>query len=480
MMPEYLYVVFLIFVGYSIVSVVSHNGIEITIFALPVGVCLYIFTTYVLIISDAPTYPYVAISILSMISIYCLWVCKSPKSKTDLISIAAWLFACLIIFYICNRFSLVKYHFDSLRYLIVGALLAGDNLDTLSKNLLEKRLSSISVINSPSLLFGGLYIKALLPTLSVNALLILYWMSYRGIRSVYNRNIAHIIAISSVLLIISINRYVWSAFYINDHLLEALYILVLVGVGWLCAIGALSTILAVTLQTIAIIGVVLSRPEGFIMAGLALMPVLLSDTVPKSNRIVLCWVWAAAIFVQQSALLLGYASMGHPASEESATIILVFSFAIVALSPALRLGLITRHSHRILFFAQSALWLVLAGLAVSDWSILEISLRATFENVVGGAGRWGPSLAVLAVLVTITLCLPDNFKRNMMSFPVISFIPTVFILAYLRDNPYRVGITDSLNRMIIHIVPLSVLLVASAANLSKSLPIGSIPQKHFK
>ncbi|TVR86211.1 MAG: hypothetical protein EA416_15680, partial [Trueperaceae bacterium] len=39
------------------------------------------------------------------------------------------------------------------------------------------------------------------------------------------------------------------------------------------------------------------------------------------------------------------------------------------------------------------------------------------------------------------------------------FLPQAFVIAYLRDAAYRVGGGDSLNRMLIQVVPLMVVFV---------------------
>jgi membrane protein implicated in regulation of membrane protease activity len=50
---------------------------------------------------------------------------------------------------------------------------------------------------------------------------------------------------------------------------------------------------------------------------------------------------------------------------------------------------------------------------------------------------------------------------------VTTFLPLVFLLAFLRDGAYRVGATDSLNRMWIQIIPLAVLYVMAAIALDR-------------
>ena len=70
---------------------------------------------------------------------------------------------------------------------------------------------------------------------------------------------------------------------------------------------------------------------------------------------------------------------------------------------------------------------------------------------------------ILAALVIGVILLTDAPYRLLLRFPLTASIPMFLLFAFLRGSPYRVGETDSLNRMLIHIVPLAILFVVSAA-----------------
>lgn len=114
---------------------------------------------------------------------------------------------------------------------------------------------------------------------------------------------------------------------------------------------------------------------------------------------------------------------------------------------------------RLLWIAEAGLWLALAGLALRDPAILVDSVDATIQNVVFGDGKWGSSLVLLGTLVAGAVVFLRSPGAANLRFPVTTFLPLAFLLAYLRDAAYRVGYGDSLSRMFMHIVPLAVLFV---------------------
>ena len=428
------------------------------------GICIFIFIVYLQIVTHIATYSLVTLAIFVLLSVGLLLGGGFHKKidKLDLLYLLLSASVILSVVFVCNNISLVKYHFDSLRYLIVSSLIASDNFDALTTNLLLKRLSSVAILNSPAHLSGKFYFPALLPVMAINLMAIMFYLVFTGLWRVTEAWSAYLLAAASVILLLSINRFVWNGFYLNDHLLEALCLLTVVGAGWLGALRALPTQTTSVLQAVATIGVVMSRPEGFIMVGLALLPTLLCEELPRKRRVQLACVWGLTVVVQQAAVLIGYMGLGRHLPH-SAVQTLALGVAISALSPALLLNWITRHAYGILVAAELSLWLMLAALVASDWQMFRASVQATAENVVHGQGGWGVSIMVLAGLVAAAIIFTDAPARIFIRFPVTTFVPIAFILAYLREDSYRVGITDSLNRMIFHIVPMAVLFLASAA-----------------
>ena len=461
---EYIFIIILLLGGYIFLAACGVVKNAKIIFAVTAGACIYVAIVYLQIIMFVPTYSLLTLSIFISTSLLLFFLGGFYRSisKIDVVCLVTCATFILVIIFLCHNFSLVKYHFDSLRYLIVSSLISSNNFDDLTTNLLSKRLSSVAILNSPAHLNRDFYFPGLLPVVGINLLLVMFYLVFTGVSRITQAGGAYLVAGASIILLLSINRVVWNGFYVNDHLIEALCLLTVVGAGWLGALRALPTQTTSVLQMVATIGVVMARPEGFIMAGLALLPTLLSGDVPKSRRVELACVWGLSIVVQQTAVLLGYLGLGRRLPH-AALQTFGLGMAISIFSPALCLNWIVRHAYGILVAAELGLWLMLAILATSDWQMLQASAEATVKNVVLGQGGWGVSMVVLAGLVAAAALLTNAPARIFIRFPLTSFVPVAFILAYLREDSYRVGITDSLNRMIFHILPVAVLFVASVA-----------------
>ena len=337
MIFEYLFISILILSGYGVLSISSFVPLEKSLFALPVAICLYIIITYVQIIFGLSTSYYVTTTALLIIAISCALVHLRNLKNKEISYIVLVLVVFGAVFFISNEISLVKYHFDSIRYLTTSSLLAHDKFDEVVGYALRKRFTPISILNGPAHLSGNFYLRSLTPAIAVNLVLILYYTVYSTFDTIYGSVKSHLLAISASLLLVSINRTVFNAFYINNHLLEALYVFLVAGSAWLCARGRLAPGPATFLIGLSVFGVVICRSEGFIMAGLVLLPILLSDTLPKSNRIALGQIWALSVLIHVAPIVLRAVDAGDAIPGDTAKILLSAAIICVA-SPAVYLS----------------------------------------------------------------------------------------------------------------------------------------------
>ena len=97
----------------------------------------------------------------------------------------------------------------------------------------------------------------------------------------------HPVRRAGAALLLSTNRFVYHAFYLNGHLLFAALLVVIAGAGWL----QVRTASLSWLQLVAVPALIVTRPEGFLVAGLALLPTLLSARIPRRHR-----AWALAVY----------------------------------------------------------------------------------------------------------------------------------------------------------------------------------------
>jgi hypothetical protein len=216
------------------------------------------------------------------------------------------------------------------------------------------------------------------------------------------------------------------------------------------------------LQAVGVAGLVLSRPEGALIGALAVLPTLLWGRFPLYSRWAILTVFGVAVMVQQGFIISAIASLGRPVPARMWWLLDVGLVALLAL-PVLAWSFVTRHHKYVLAAVEGALWLAVVGYSLTRPDQLQRSLDATVQNIVFDAGGWGVSLIVIGALVMGTILFTNAPYRIFLRFPLTASIPMFLLLAFLRGSPYRVGTTDSLNRMLIHIVPLAILFVATAA-----------------
>ena len=123
----------------------------------------------------------------------------------------------------------------------------------------------------------------------------------------------------------------------------------------------------------------------------------------------------------------------------------------------------------ILITTEISLWMILFYfrraelLSEHQVDTLNTSIKVTIENAVFIDGSWGASLVVLSILLVFVILFTDAPYRIYFRFPITTFIPIYLILAFLRGGAYRVSDGDAFNRSLIHIVPLAIFLIVTAA-----------------
>jgi hypothetical protein len=320
------------------------------------------------------------------------------------------------------------------------------------------------MIHAPANLTDDYYFRSVTPLLAASTVAALVWLFREGVRAWVSSTVAVGFAAIGAVLLLSVNRFVYHGFYINGHLFFAATLLTIAGCGWLLASGHPLSRALMTLQLVAIPALVVTRPEGAIFAALSLLPTLLSARVSLRYRMVATAVLGASVTAWHAYVVIKHVGWGidvpYSALAEAA-----LGLAALASIPILRWTFVSRNALAVLWLVEAGLWLGLVFGAVTDFALLRRSVDATIQNVAFGHGGWGLSLVILGTLVVAALILLRAPEQHHLRFAVTCFVPVAFLLIYLREGGYRVGNGDSLNRMLIQVVPLAVLylIVAVAA-----------------
>ena len=462
-MSEVLLIALLLAAGWALLSSLGLSGWGVVPFGFAVASFLTIVVGSLLAVTGSPTRPaaILGVSIVATVTIVAVRRWRPARSDVRVLAIGLAVAVPLVVAF--RALNLVSYHIDSFRYLVASGLLRSDNYGEASVNLLEKRGLSSPIMHSLAGAYGEDYVRSFAPILTLAMIAIVAWF----IVTMFDGRRARLLTIGptvgAILLLATNNRMVWNAFYINDHLIFGVAFLVAAGAVWMMAFGRdTSREAMLTCLSLALPVLVVSRPEGFIAAVLVLLPFTITTAVTASWRSAAIRVLGYSTTVWFGYITLSRHHLGASFSLESAAPTLV-GIGLLAVATLVRRVPDGPWGRRVLHVGEASLWTALGLFAWRDPEILRTSLLSTYENQIGGAGSWGLSLIALGFLGVIALLVGNDRALIHLRYPLTTLLPVFFLLAYLRGGPYRVGQGDSLNRMLLQVVPLLVLYATCAS-----------------
>ncbi len=464
MIVEVLVVLAFLIGGSALAAVYGVRGWAVPAVGFALGVAVHVGLVGALTVASLPSPPWLGV-MLTLLGPLAWWGWRwhqgddVPVAPIPTLGVLA---ATVGLVLAARAANLVNFTPDSFRYLTTAGLLNGGRLDDASPFLLESRVLAVPAMHAPAGLSGELYLRSVTPLLALSGVLVLVWLVTVGLRTFDGPPSPTLIAVAAAALLVTTNRFVFHAFYINGHGPLATWLLILGGASWLAVrradeVGGPQLTL---LQATVLPAIVLARPDGGVLAGLVLLPLLTADGVPARLRWVGLGVLGLTMTAWQGFLVSFYRSAGGDVPFSVTALLLVGIGAVLGALSVRRLGTAWL-PRRSLGLTELVLWGA-AGVAIAfDPQVLLDSARATVQNT-GWEGGWGVSLLMLAGLAVAVLMATDVPGRAVLRFPLTAFVPLAILLAYLRGNAYRVGPGDSLNRMLIHLVPMLILfLVAS-------------------
>ncbi|MDQ7906254.1 hypothetical protein RB614_17210 [Phytohabitans sp. ZYX-F-186] len=473
MIAESLVVLLLLGGGCALLRTAGLRGWGLLPLGFLAGICLLLGAGFVQVATGLPTSPAITLAVVFGAPV-AWWVVCWRRGRGVAVSVplaAGSALAAVAAVAVLRDARMLKWHPDSITYLMAGRLIAdGDYRSTASTELLSTRVFGVPLLHAPAGLDGDLYLRSITPLLTAATVAAVVWFLARAPRTGWWRVAA--VAALVVTLLLTNNRVVFSFFYLNGHLLFAACVLLAAGGGWLLATAGpdRGEPALATLQLLAIPGIVIIRPEGFLAAALVLLPTVLSARVPRRQRVAVL-----AVFGGTTLLFAGFQiwffldrDAGLPASGIGAA---ALGAAALAAIPLLRRGTADRRGGWLLAAAEAGLWLALAALAVRDPDTLWTSVRALYRNQVEGVGGYGLSLTLLTGLLLLAWLMSPRLPHQAhLRFPLTTFLPFCFVMAYLREGAYRAADADSMNRMLMHVVPLAALYLAALLTTSGEAP----------
>ncbi len=430
------------------------------------GIAIQIILGTVQAVTALPSTPVLTLIITLLFPLALLFYCfnrgRDVSIKIFPALLSVLLFVSAVILF--REINLQCLTVDSYWYLIVSSLLEADNLNHATPDHLLTRLLAVPLMHAAANLTGEFYFRSITPLLAISTLTIMAWLTHEGL-SIFNIEpwIVKLLSAAGAFLLVTSNRFVFNAFYINGHMLTAVFIMLLIGCGWLLINNANPSVRALTvLQVISIPVLTVARPENPLFIGIALLPFLVSSKVSWKHRTLLLVVLGFSVLTWYGFLWIKYYGSGQlvPLS-----VVGMFSFGLVSvlIAPLLAWRKIDKLLPHSLILTELGLWLVLIALAFRNFAPLYYSILATIDNIFLGYGGWGSFLVLIILIAAVLMVFTKAENMVYLRFPLTTFFPFAFLLVYLRESAYRVGHGDSLNRIFLHIVPLALLFIISTA-----------------
>ncbi|MDJ0962460.1 MAG: hypothetical protein QNJ88_17565 [Acidimicrobiia bacterium] len=367
----------------------------------------------------------------------------------------------LVVGVVVHLVHLTRLTVDSVRYLMTanalqstGALDAANPWDLRMRHLVAPLLHTGGVVD------GAGYSATVTPLFAVSGFVAVGWMAWQFFdrRAVTLRTRWWLLGSMGVLLVTT-NRFVYHAFYVNGHMFFAVFALVAIGLAALAAADGDWRLIVPA--AVALAAIVPLRPEGLLAVAVLIVPALATHRIPYVQRwllliptIVTAVLWNGVIW--PTFAIDGDLGVFGP----------VYGNLFVAAGLAAGLGLLALPSVQrvgrwgpVAFAGVLAAYLGVSVIAEPD--ILRASLSAFGANI-AVEGLWGTTWWVLALLLGTAWVMTRSVESTLLLVPIPTFLLAVFAFAYLRDGAYRVGTGDSANRMLTHIILVAALAILAA------------------
>lgn len=430
------------------------------LFVLPagtvVGIALLMVSTHIAVLLGLNSPGLVAFFVTPAIAV---WI-----ARKRMLSIV-WIPLALGIGFVIRAFA-VPYsylrHVDSVNYMIISGLLMrgdGDLSSEVNSLQLRKRMLGTPTLHAMQTLTDVPMSILLGPWIGL-MILLTGFITIRALGT--SRWVSISVAFLTVVTLATSSRFLMHVTYLNSHLLNGLSVLVAVSaVARLSSRGGDDRVSCQIVASACTI-LVMTRPEGFLLAAIVIGASLLHPGATGLFRVMLARGYGAAVILTFTTLLRVFAFRDELSFNSELVYPLLFGLTVVSLSTAFQ------HtkwlSARFGLTASGIVFLLFSTALVVRDSVLAREMWAAWLGNYVTEGHWGLTIIVgypVAVILGLALCSDPRVRVPfviVLTFPVFGFITSI-----LRDAPGRVSDADSFNRMTIHVFPTVIVLIGMAA-----------------
>jgi len=293
------------------------------------------------------------------------------------------------------------------------------------------------------------YLNLVHPMLAASVAAQVFWLVQRHSGDVPVTAATRLFAAFAALFVGTCLFFVFNAFFVHNSMPTAMF--VTTAFTLLAESAADGGVRVRHLGWFGIFGIVLSRPEGPILAAIVAVAFMASDG-PQSKVPAMILAGATCAWYAQVALLCNASSDVMSAPKAVITASALVAVALVDALPR-RLSLfMKRHAAPLMVGGLVCANVVAMALSAPDYLL---SAKWVLLNLLY-TGRWGTSWAVAFSMLPLAMIAGRRGRIDRaLGFILLTFPLFVLLIGSMR-NPYRHGWGDSANRMFLHVFPLLV------------------------
>lgn len=395
-----------------------------------------------------------------------------------------WVTGCLFLFVlfaaITTKFNYSVTTIDGAGRILIGKSLFWDGFTSYNMSQLGHNGIMIEALQSAAAIFGDAYLYTAQPLFALSLIGIFIFLANEVLQEINTGNLYLHRIIVAVIFMCSTYFMVFQAFYIHDNFVVGIFTLIAIYSFWLAHQQEKTGWLY--FGSLATIGLSLSRVEGPVFALIILVLSLSQDHFPYKNRL---WTYLSPAIVVSVwySIILTVVNQDVYFLKSDRVILVIGAFLGLAILTILSnihwvRNLIFSHMHIFTILGVAIIFTNLIVLRPEHiWTNISMIISNMYTN-----GRWGSFWYFILPLLCFSIPLPKFPQERFITINLFSFFILLVALGGLR-NPYRLGWSDSANRMLVHIVPTLVfylvLKYTSSWKLSKKQIHTIIGDKNF-
>lgn len=396
-----------------------------------------------------------------------MWRTESPSRATplklrDALAAASSFALVTLISVVLHADGIVTQQRDGVEHVVRGVVLArGGSVEILQDfYTLNLRMAGLASAHSLGSLWGAELLMAWVPVLAV-ATVSLTVMAIRHLtRPVVGGPMGVLLGAAGAALLLTMPMFLYTGLSHLPHVPMAaaatlLFVLLLLArrPGTTVGDGARQGGHLIGLLGMSL---VLVKPDGLFVAALLLLGLRYADR----RTAVVAWRYVGLAMVGWQAIMLRAGSLAGTSPSQDVLVQALAGLMLLAFS-----GVLLRLSARAYGLITSAPLVIIGGalLLAAVTGRIDGSIVALRANLLGSDGGWGAALAVLLVAALVAAVVAARSEPLRPLVVSVLGLPAVFLLIPVftasRAGGYRIGVSDSMNRMWVNILPLIVILV---------------------